>query len=174
MPRVECGRCGPDAAILLALIGPQWCLINCGGTMRIDWRSVWAILTVPSKAYVLFLLFFCTWNGIALIRQSLLIRRLGAATQPPGRETAAGLPAQQRNLRELLFLALILFGFAFFTELFSCLRAWYYVGLNPRADVVAPFDALLVLSQVSFGVLAFGQCLRWYMSARLQPVLSKR
>ena len=43
--------------------------------MRIDWRSTYAILTVPGKAYVLFLLFFCGWYGIALIRHSLLIRR---------------------------------------------------------------------------------------------------
>jgi Na+/proline symporter len=142
--------------------------------MRIDWRSVWSILTGPSKAYVLGLLCFSAWNGIALIRHSLLIKRLRSAAQQSVEETSAVLLAQQRNLRELLFLTLILFGFAFFTELFSCIRASYYVRLNPQADVVAPFDALLVLSQVSFGVFAFAQCVRWYMSAKLERVLSKR
>jgi len=140
--------------------------------MRIDWRSVWAILTFAGKAYVLFLLFFCAWNGIALIRQSLLIRRLGTATQQTAKETYTALAAQQRNLRELLFLGLILFGFVFCTELASGIREWYYIWLNPQADVVAPFDAIQIATQVSLGVFAFAQCSRWYMSTKLDRVLS--
>jgi len=142
--------------------------------MSIDWRSVWAILTVPGKAYILFLLFFCVWNGIALIRHSLLIRRLRTASQQSTKETFAALAAQQRNLRELLFLGLILFGFVFCIELSSCIREWYYTRLNPQADVVAPFDATQIFTQVSLGVFAFVQCSRWYMSVNLDRALSNK
>jgi hypothetical protein len=142
--------------------------------MRIDGRAVWAILTFPGKAYVLFLLFFCAWNGIALIRHSLLIQGLRTASQPSAKETYAALAAQQRNLRELLFLGLILFAFVFCTELSSGIREWYYIWLNPQADVVAPFDATQTVTQVSLGVLAFAQCSRWFMSAKLDRVLSNQ
>jgi hypothetical protein len=142
--------------------------------MRIDWRSIWDILTIPGKAYVLFLLFFCAWNGIALIRHSLLIRRVRMPSQQSAKETYSALAAQQRNLRELLILTLILFGFAFFTELFVAIRGWYYIWLNPQADVVAPFDAIQVISQVSFVVFAIVQCSRWYMSAKLDRLLSNQ
>lgn len=143
--------------------------------MRIDWRSIWDILTIPGKAYVLFLLFFCAWNGIALIRHSLLIRRVRMPSQQSAKETYSALAAQQRNLRELLILTLIVFGFAFFTELFAAIRAWYYIWLNPQADVVAaPFDAIQVISQVSFVVFAIVQCSRWYMSAKLGRLLSNQ
>jgi hypothetical protein len=139
--------------------------------MRIDWRSEYAILTVPGKVYVLFLLFFCAWNGIVLIRHSLLIRRLRTASEQSVKKTYATLAAQQRNLRELLFLGLIFFGFVFCTELSSGFRAWYYIWLYPQADIVAPIDAIQILIQVSLGVFAFVQCSGWYMSAKLDRVV---
>lgn len=121
--------------------------------MHIDWRSCWAILTIPGKLYVLFLLFFCAWNGIALIRHSLLIPRLKTSSQQPAKETYAALVRQQRNLRELMVLGLILFAFVFSTELASCIREWYYIWLNPQADVVAPLDAIQIVTQVSLCAL---------------------
>jgi Na+/melibiose symporter-like transporter len=139
--------------------------------MRIDWRSEYAILTVPGKVYVLFLLFFCAWNGIALIRHSLLIGRIRTASEQSAKEAYAVLAAQQRNLRELLFLGLIYFVFVFCRELSSGIREWYYIWLNPQADIVAPIEAIQFLTQVSLGVFAVVQCSRRYMSARLDRVV---
>lgn len=142
--------------------------------MRIDWRSLWTILTLPAKAYVLFLVFVSTWNGIALFRHSHLLSCLRTDPHQSAGKTHAALAALQRNLRELLFLTLLFFGFAFFTELISGIRGWCYSSLNPQADVVAPFDTILVVSQLSFGVFTLMQCIRWFMSARLERVLCKR
>jgi hypothetical protein len=139
--------------------------------MHIDWRSCWAILTISGKLYVLF---FSAWNGITLIRHSLLIPRLRTSSHQPAKETYAALARQQRNLRELLVLGLILFGFVFSTELSSSIRELYYIWLNPQADVVAPLDAIQIVTQVSLCVFALAQCSRWYMSAKLERALSNQ
>ena len=141
------------------LLGIQW-----------DIRALFSILDPVSRLYMLFLICTATWAIAALPRFLLWIRGTQSSEIQTVRAIQAKLAAQQRNLCELLLLVALLFGFIFFMELTSALRSWEYVKCNPQADVVGPFDGLLSVSQLTFGVLTLIQCIRWYMSAKFARV----
>ncbi len=141
------------------LLGIQW-----------DIRALFSILDPVSRLYMLFLICTATWVIAALPRFLLWIRGTQSSEIQTVRAIQAKLAAQQRNLCELLLLVALLFGFIFFMELTSALRSWEYVKCNPQADVVGPFDGLLSVSQLTFGVLTLIQCIRWYMSAKFARV----
>jgi hypothetical protein len=137
---------------------------------EVDWRSIFSILDPVSRLYVLFLVCTGIWSVIASFRLFVATRHLRIENQQVAENNHARLAAQRHNLQELLLLTLLLFGFCFFTELIRGLRGWRYAFCNPQADMSPPFDALLWLSQLSFGVMVLIQCLRWCVSAKLDRV----
>ena len=138
--------------------------------IRWDVRALFSILEPISLLYLFFLGCTAIWVIAALLSFLRWIRRVQLSDIQAVKPIQAKLAAQQLNLCELLLMAALLFGFTFFMELTSALRGWEYDKCNPQADVVGPFDGLLSVSQLTFGVFALIQCVRWYMSAKFARI----
>jgi hypothetical protein len=138
--------------------------------------SLWAILTLTAKLYVVCLL---AGAGYAIYALVLVGLRLGAIQRHPltdidtTRTQLGNAAARLETLRQLQTTLFLLFGVCCANEVFAMLRTSQHSAMSLSAlRIDALFEPLTAVAVVVFVVLLFLHSLHWTISHRLQQMVA--
>lgn len=135
-----------------------------------DFRLLWTVLPIQTRGYLLCLFAAAIYSGISLRKTFIRIRRLPGIM--PGAEAEAfyrSISARLRNLRQLHFLFLLLFGLFLTDEAFRAERAHMYSRMSLACvSFNQLLDPLLCFAFVVLLVLTILHALQWFVASRLE------
>jgi hypothetical protein len=139
-------------------------------TVPWDLRALWATASASARLYLLCLFVMGGYTVFRLMKVSLLylriLRKQGPGKAPPLiRQTVT---ARLRNLRQLHFLFLLIFGACFASEFFGIIRAVQNSALSLSAATIQIFEPAAAFAFLVFVTLAFLHALQWFASGRLE------
>ena len=113
-------------------------------TVPWDIRAIWAVLTIISKAYLVFLLIASIYMALALIRTKAAIH----------------------TVRQLHYACFLLFGVCLSDGCFASVRAVRHSMVSLSASGIEAFEPIIAFSFAVLTVLSFLQILQWIVSSR--------
>ena len=142
----------------ISLISVQW-----------DFRSLWGILPILTKAYLVGLLGIATFASITSARMHWSLRQTNRDHDREGPLTHARLASYIHSLRQLMVLALLAFGAALASSVFGSLRAvrFSYMSLS-EYRLEEALEVPTAVAFFSFSIFVYLHLLQWCADARLQ------
>jgi hypothetical protein len=138
----------------------------------VDWdpRSLWPMLPLQTRLYLLCLLAAAIHSGISVSQTFVRLRKLQNGTPESEAESSYRcLAARLRTLRQLHFLLLLLFGLFLADETSRTIRSYTDSLMSLETPSFAKLsDPLLAFAFLVLFVVAFLHCLQWFVSSRLE------
>jgi hypothetical protein len=134
-----------------------------------DFRSLWAVLTLTAKLYIICLLVASAYTTYSLTRIAVRRRKI-ANLEKADMLLLDKMIATAQTLRELHTMLFLLFGLCWSNELFATLRGIQHSVDSLSAASFDVFGPAIAFAFVVFAVLLFLHGFRWTVAHRLQPV----
>ena len=140
-----------------------------------DVRALWATLPFVSRLYLLFLIVIPAYTIFSLAKAMIRLRpfeRQGPDLRSePLQNDYRGRP---RNLRQLHFFALLLFGVSLCNDFFGTIRAIQLSQASLSAARIDIFEPALAFAFTVLVALTFLHALQWFISSRLERMSGER
>ena len=144
-----------------------WCLINMLIlSVRWDFRSLWAVLTITAKFYTICLLAGAAYSTYSLARIAVWLRR-NARNKTVVKELDE-MRTKTSSLREFHTTLFLLFGLCASNEVFNVLRGIQNSAVSLSAARFEVFGPVVAFVFFVFAVLLFLHGFRWAVAHRLR------
>jgi hypothetical protein len=140
-----------------------------------DFRSLWAILTLTSKLYVLCLLAGAAYSTYTLAVVAFGLRQAvthSSLTEENGARVRLNkMAARVQASRQLHTMLFLLFGICCANEVFATLRTSQHSSMSLSAASIDVFEPVTAFAFSVFAVLLALHSFQWVIAHRLQSML---
>ena len=145
-------------------------------TVPWDLRSLWVVLTITAKVYLLLLTTATGYSTYCLARATCrlreLLKRMAAADAGDMGRRLAAMNRGIATLRQFHALLLLLFGVCCTNEVFATLRMIQNSSMSLSAAQINAFEPVAAFAFVVFVVFIFLHVFQWSLEASLQSAIA--